>query len=68
MRDAFVRWWRGKEVEDDPSSGLVFVFPHYELHWTARLCHALVTYGRDHHRWLTGTAIAVVALIFANRR
>jgi len=66
MIERIANWYKGKFVayHSEPGSSLVFMGGSYERHWTARAARAVAEFYLREWKWIIGTVIAVVAVIF----
>ena len=60
-------WYEGEFVpyENDPSSKLVFIGGHQRQHWTSRLTHIVIEFGKANWKWIIGTTIAIFGIYVA---
>ncbi len=63
-------WWDGEYVahENDPRSDLFILGGHTKRHWTSRCAHAVAEFVKTEWKWMIGTAIAVIGLLFAIKK
>lgn len=59
-------WYEGKftPYESDPNSRIFILGWDYERHWTAKTARVLVEFYLREWKWIIGTAIATVAVVF----
>ena len=64
--DNLKNWYTGKYIqpENDPDSPLVSLLGHYEKPFLAKFIKALIDFWLKHWKWIIGTEIAIIALLF----